>query len=125
MTAEKKLSLINEMIGNYYEFCSFDDEGMNAGSLQMLIGCIEAVLAHEDKDEPNRHPEDAECDGDCMTCPEACADDSAEPWYGFCSDEECETCDYYAECLEDELMDTIQHARELLSEYTMLCGDED
>jgi hypothetical protein len=51
MTDKQKLSLINSMISNYYEFCSFDDEGLNAGSLQMLVGSIEAVLAFDAEEE--------------------------------------------------------------------------
>ena len=51
MNDKNKLKLIDQMIANYYEFCSFDDQGMNAGSLQMLIGCIEAVLMQDCKGE--------------------------------------------------------------------------
>ena len=51
MTDKQKLSLIDSMIANYYEFCSFNDEGLNAGSLQMLIGSIEAVLAFDTEEE--------------------------------------------------------------------------
>ena len=56
MTDKKKLELIDEMIGNYYEFCAFDDEGMNSGALQMLIGCIEAVVFTENKQEEEESP---------------------------------------------------------------------
>ena len=64
MTDRKKLELIDRMIGDYYEFCSFDNEGMNSGSLQMLIGSIEAVLAFDAKD-------DEESCGD-LCCGECC-----------------------------------------------------
>ena len=51
MTDKKKLELIDEMIGNYYEFCSFEDYGMNVASMRMLIGCIEAVIFTDEKEE--------------------------------------------------------------------------
>jgi len=67
MNDKKKLELIDQMIGNYYEFCSFDDQGMNAGSLQMLIGCIEAVLMQDCKGEDDDDEECCSCDAsnDC------------------------------------------------------------
>ena len=75
MNDKNKLNLIDQMIANYYEFCSFDDQGMNAGSLQMLIGCIEAVLAQDSEGEKEetvrcRHGVDvAACMDDCFLCP--------------------------------------------------------
>ena len=75
MNDKTKLGLIDQMIANYYEFCSFDDNGMNAGSLQMLIGCIEAVIMQDDEEEEDetvrcRHGVDvASCMDDCFLCP--------------------------------------------------------
>ena len=77
MNDKNKLELIDQMIANYYEFCSFDDQGMNAGSLQMLIGCIEAVIMQDDEEEEEecenprcRHGVDvAACMDDCFLCP--------------------------------------------------------
>lgn len=75
MNDKTKLGLIDQMIANYYEFCSFDDQGMNAGSLQMLIGCIEAVLMQDSEEEEDetvrcRHGVDvASCMDDCFLCP--------------------------------------------------------
>ena len=133
MTDKKKLELIDEMIGNYYEFCTFDDEGMNAGALQMLIGCIEAVVFTENKQEEEESTafipavfvipdDDEDCCDDCggwkMTC--ACSkedDDCLTP-------DECESCAFRDECLQEELDESIENVKAIMKEYLRRHGED-
>ena len=101
MNDKKKLELIDQMIGNYYEFCSFDDQDMNAGSLQMLIGCIEAVLMQDCKGEDD---DDEGCC--CCDASNDCSENTLSPDAVRAIKEFADAVDLYADMLlgldEDE-----------------------
>jgi hypothetical protein len=150
MNDKKKLELIDSMIGNYYEFCSFDDNAMNAGSLQMLIGAIEAVLmqdtegedAAKDAEDGEQEPAfvirgvipwDALFCGDCGDC-ESCEclkdEDEDEDKDEDCGEREaydpvfCEGCDCEDECLQDAIEDAVQTAAALIEQYKRHHSDD-
>ena len=141
MNDKTKLGLIDQMIANYYEFCSFDDNGMNAGSLQMLIGCIEAVIMQDNEEEGEeerevphfcRHDRDIlACPGDCFFCP-LDADDDEDYDDGDEDDECCECCDACNDRssydLRPDTVEAIHGFTEALSKYAALLSaiaDED
>ncbi len=138
MNDKTKLGLIDQMIANYYEFCSFDDNGMNAGSLQMLIGCIEAVIMQDDEEEEEecesprcRHGVDIlSCFSDCLRCPldkRVPFDDDEDDDDECC--ECCEACnDRSSYDLRPDTVEAIHGFTEALSKYATLLSaiaDED
>ena len=104
MTDRKKLEIIDGMIGDYYEFCSFDDAEADRGSLRMLIGCIELVANCDDDEEE-----------DNADIPDHCDE----------SEDGCASCENLRECLRENAEEYLTKAHMLVEKLIELEGEDE